>query len=342
VDTLVTSTAARRQPLVIYATTADVQRESVCNTLYDRACAVRDGKIRDSAFLPVIYEAPQDADWTDPAVWAVANPNLGVSVKPEYLAREVEKAKLLPSYAYTFRRLHLNQRTGSAVQWISADHWDACNRGPMPDLTGRTAYGGMDLSSTLDLSAVLLAIEPEDETEPIWLVPRLLLPEAKLSDKQDKVPYRAWADAGLLHVTPGEVIDYGFIRAEVNRLANQYDLRELRFDPWHGTQLATQLTEDDGLPLKGMRQGYASMSAPTKALERLIVSRGIAHDGNPVLSWQLSGCMLTRDASDNVKVNKQKSTRRVDGIIAGIMAVSALLDAPASVSTYQTHGLLAL
>ena len=339
VDVLLTSTASRPQPLVLYTTTADYQRPSVCNTKYEYACGVRDGTIKDSAFLPVIYEASVTDDWTSPEVWAKANPNLNVSVRLDYLKREAERAKIEPSYEHVFKRLHLNVRTGTAVKWLSAEHWNAC-RAEMPDLSGRIAHGGMDLSSTQDISAVVLCVEG-DEGEPVWIVPRLFVPESKLSDKSDRVPYRQWHREGLLIATPGQVIDYEFIRKEINALAAQFDLQSLRFDPWSARDLATRLAETDGLPMIEMRQGYASMSAPTRELERRVVAGTIRHDGNPVLAWMLSGCMITRDSADNMKVNKQKSTNRVDGIVATIMALAGVM-ASTGPSVYESEGIFTL
>ena len=340
VDVLLTSTASRREPLVIFTTTADFARESTCNTKYLYACGVRDGTIRDRAFLPVIYEASVTDDWTDPAVWAKANPNLGVSVSLEYMAREVQRVKAEPSFLSVFQRLHLNIRTGNAISWLSPEVWNACKR-EKPDLSGRTAYAGMDLSSTQDISAVVLAIPSDDPSEPTWLVPRFFVPEAKLDNKTDRVPYRQWWKDGYLTSTPGNVIDYEFIRAEVNRLAEEYDLQSVRFDPWSAQDLATRMAETDGLPMVAMRQGFASMSAPTREFERRCVAGQLAHDGNPVLAWMLSGAMIVRDPADNMKVTKQKSTTRVDGIVAAIMALAGAM-ASEGPSVYERRGILTL
>lgn len=325
VQVLLTSTAARRQPLIIYITTADYDRPSICNSKHAYASKVRDGEIQDRAFLPVIYEAGPDDDWTDPAVWAKANPNLGISVSLEYLERECERAKNEPSYTNTFRRLHLNQKTSTASLWIPLEAWDACKRA-LPDLTGRECYAGLDLSTTTDISAFVLAFPPLSSEEPTWLLPFFWIPEAKLQDRRDRVPYPLWARQGLVTVTPGNVVDYDRIRADINALAGQFAIREVRYDSWNATQLATQL-DGDGFTLTQVRQGFPSLNEPSKELERRVMGGTLGHDGNPVLRWMIGHTAIESDAAGNIKPSKKKSTQRIDGTVATVMAVSGAMTA---------------
>lgn len=319
VDVLVTSTGARREPLVVCLTTADYARESICNEKHAYATKVRDGVIGDPAFLPVVYEAKPDDDWADPAVWERVNPNLGVSLSREYLERECKRAKEQPAYQNTFRRLHLNVRTESDVVWIPIDRWDQCRADFHPDdLEGKTCYAGLDLASTTDLCALVLYF-PEDghAVLPFFWAPR----EGALKrEKRDRVPYTQWARDGHLVLTEGDVADYEAIRLRLKELSAIFDIRQLAFDRWGATKLVNDL-KGDGLDVVAFGQGYASMSAPSKELEKLVLGKVLRHDGHPVLRWNASNVMVETDAAGNIKPSKRKSTDRIDGIVALVMAV---------------------
>lgn len=324
VDVLTTSTGARRQPLIIYITTADFDRESICNERYDYACKVRDGVIDDPAFLPVIYEAVAGEDWTDPAVWAGANPNLGISVSEEYLRRECARARETPTYENTFKRLHLNMRTQQDVRWLSLEQWDACGGAPIDEdeLAGRECYAGLDLSSTTDVSALVLAFSDEDEGEGVTLLPRFWVPaeNARRRERRDRVPYETWARQGLIEMTPGNVVDYGVIRRRTGELGARFRINEIAIDPWNATQVALEL-QDDGFEVVTFGQGYRDMTAPTKEFEKLVLSGRLRHGGHPVLRWMASTISVETDAAGNLKPSKKKSTDRIDGIVAAIMAL---------------------
>jgi phage terminase large subunit-like protein len=340
VDVLVTATASRSSPLILYITTADYNRPSICNSKHAYATAVRDGTHSDSSFLPVIYEAGIDEDWTDPKVWAKSNPNLGVSVRLDYLARECERAKAEPSYEGVFRRLHLNQRTNVETRFVRASDWQAC-RVTLPDLKGRDCFAGLDLSSTTDLSAFVLAF-PATDTEPLYLLPFFWLPEARLRDKKDRLPYEALKRSGHLKTTPGDVVDYDFIRRDIVALAAQYNLREIRSDPWNSIQLLTQLAEQDGIVVTHLRQGFVSMSAPTKELSRLIVGKMLGHGGHPILDAHIGNLCVKLDPAGNLKPDKSKATERIDGAVATIGAISGVVADINQPSVYQSRGLLTL
>lgn len=321
-DVLNTSTGARRQPLTVVTTTAGFDRHSICYEQWDYAVKVRDGIIQDDAFLPVIYAADPDDDWKDPATWRKAHPGLGVSVQEEYFAAECRKAIELPSYENTFRRLLLNQWTENDVRWLSMDVWDANNQ-DLPDLAGATCYGALDLSSTTDISAFVLAF-PLGPT--LYLMPFFFVPQdgVEKRTKRDRVPYDVWIKQGYIEATPGNVIDYDVIRNRINELAEKFHIREIAIDRWNATQLSTQLT-GDGFEVVGFGQGFASMSAPTKELEKRLLGKTIAHGGNPVLRWMASNVATEIDAAGNVKVSKKKSTERIDGIVASIMALGRVI-----------------
>lgn len=325
VDVLTTSTGARRQPLIIYITTADFDRPSICNEKYDYACKVRDGIIEDPAFLPVIYETKPDADWTSPAVWAQANPNLGVSVSLDYITRECKRAQETPTYENTFKRLHLNLKTQQDVRWLSLEAWDA-SAGVIDEasLAGKVCFAGLDLSTTTDVSACVLVFREPDET--VTVIPRFWIPadNARKRERRDRVPYETWARLGYIEMTPGNVVDYDYIRQRLNELKARFKIREVAIDPWNATQLSIQLHSDHFKVIQ-FGQNFKDMTSPTKEWEKLVLSRKLIHGGHPVLRWMASNVAAESDAAGNIKPSKKKSSDRIDGIVAGIMGLGRAL-----------------
>lgn len=344
VDVLLTGTGARRQPLIVYITTADYHRESICNEKYDYACRVRDGLHSDPAFLPVVYEATADDDWKSPDTWRKANPNFGVSVSEEYLQRECEKAQAIPAYENTFRRLHLNQRTETDVRWLPMDAWDECGTASTVDemesrLSGRMCWGALDLSTKVDITAWVLVFPPQDDGDKWAVLPRFFVPSANATKREhrDRVPYALWERQGYLTYTEGNVVDYEFVKAQVLDDARRFDIQQIAFDPWNATQIALQLS-DSGANTIEFGQGYKSMSEPAKELEKLVLSRQIEHGGNPVLRWMASNVSIDIDPAGNVKPSKKKSTERIDGIVALVMGLGVAMVGDQQ-SWYQPGGL---
>lgn len=340
VDVLTTSTGSRRQPLVWYITTADYRRESICNLKHDYACKVRDGVIDDPSFLPVIYEASRDDDWTSPDVWAAANPNLGVSVSREYVERECKRAQEEPSYENTFKRLHLNVQTEQDERWLPIQLWDDCKSEEEPSgIDYAACFAGLDLSSVRDLSALVLAF-PGD---PVKVVPHFWIPESMLTkrEKRDRLPYSTWLRQGWLKATEGDVVDYAAIRRDINELRQKYDIRKILVDRWNASQLVTEL-QGDGFEIEFFGQGFASMSAPARHLEKLVVERGIQHFGNPVMRNMMASVSIERDAADNIKPSKKKSTDRIDGVVGLIMALAPIIQGGDGGSVYDTRGIFTL
>lgn len=326
-DVLHTSTGARRQPVEFLITTAGIyDPESIAWQLHEYATRVRAGVIDDPAFLPVIYSAPAEADYRDPEVHAASNPGMGVSVKGEYLAAEAKRAEEEPSYENTFRRLHLNQWTQQVTRWIKIEDWSACAQ-PVPDLTGRRCMVGLDLSTTTDITALALTFPPEAEGEPYWVLPFFWCPEQQIVKRarRDRVPFDAWARDGFIEATPGNVIDYEFVRARVNELSKLYKFGPIAYDPWNASQIATQLGEQDGFTMTPFRQGFISMNEPSKEFERLVVSRGIAHADHPVMTWMVSNVTVRRDPAGNIKPDKEKSRERIDGVVATVMGIGTAI-----------------
>lgn len=330
VDTLQTSFASanRKQPLLLFITTADFDRESICNEKHDYASKVRDGILSDPAFLPVIYEASIEDDYTDPAVWRKANPNLGVSVSEEYLVRECKRAQESPAYLNTFLRLHLNVKTTNDVAWVDMAKWDQCGVMPvdLDSLAGRECYGGLDLSTTTDISALVLIFPDEGG---YIVAPWFWIPgdAARKREHRDRVPYQTWIRQGLIDGTSDGVVDYDLLRVKIVELSERFNIKAIGVDRWNAMQLTTQLM-GDGVNMELFGQGYASMSSPTKELEKLIKSVKLSHGGNAVLRWMASNLTVETDAAGNVKPSKKKSTEKIDGMVALVMALGMAATAP--------------
>ena len=321
-DVMATSQGSRRQPLMFAITTAGwYDPESICWELHDYALKVRDGIVDDDTFLPVIYGADREDDWTDPAVWRKANPGLGVTIKHESLEIECARARETPAAQNTFRRLHLNQWTEQETRWLDMAVWDE-NTGELDvaALLGQECYAGLDLSSTTDMTAFVMVFPREDK---LHVLCRFWVPGDNIRKRvtKDRVPYDAWVRDGWVTPTPGEVVDYDRMRADINELAKRYNIREIAADRWNATQIISQLGEQDGLNIFEMGQGFASMSGPTKDTEKRLVGRELVHGGNPVLRWCASNVTVKEDPAGNLKPDKSKSTERIDGMVALIMAV---------------------
>ena len=321
-DVLTTATGARQQPLVMSITTAGFDRESICWEEHTHARQVLDGVIEDEEFLAVIYAADEDDDWTSPKTWRKANPSLGVTVTEEFLAQECRRAQLTPAYENTFRRLFLDLWTQQETRWLPLEAWDDCDgEVDEEELTGVPCYGGLDLASTVDIASLILDFPTEDPELHI-LLPRFWIPEANMVERalRDRVPYDAWVRQGFIKATPGNVIDYAQIVADIIELGKRFNIREIAFDRWGAFQLQQQL-EGAGFTMIAFGQGFASMSGPTKELLRLVLDGKVAHGGHPVLRWMADNVMVTTDPAGNLKPDKKKSREKIDGIVASIMAL---------------------
>lgn len=340
-DVLITGTGARRQPLELQITTAGVYDPTAIGwEMHEYARSVLECVFEDETFFAYIASADEGDDWTDPATWWKANPNLGVSVKWEYLEELAERAKRSPSFLNTFLRYHLNIWTQQLERWIPPDAWAQCDGAVDEEaLQGRRCWVGLDLASTGDITAAVLAF-PDGEGN-YDLVARLWVPEDTVAERssRDRVPYDAWVRDGWMLATPGNVTDYAFIREELSRLAGRYEIVEVALDPWNATQLAQELA-DDGLLVVDFRQGYASMSPAAKEFERLVMSGRIRHGGHPVLRWMANNVAITQDPAGNIKPNKQRSREKIDGIVAAIMAIGRAMVSPGGGrSVYEERGL---
>lgn len=345
-DTLTTATGAREQPLVVAITTAGYDRNSVCWEQHEYAEKVLKGVIDDPSYFAYIAAADKEDDWRDPKVWAKANPGLGVTVRLEYLKQEAKRAEEVPAYQNTFRRLHLNQWVQQQSRWIDIALWDEQGGLVVEEkLAGRTCYGGLDLSSVSDLTAWVLVFPRDDDPEEVDVLARFWCPEAQLSNSQNRYrdQYRAWAKAGYITPTPGDAIDYGFVKRQILEDAKRFRLVDLNIDQlFQAHQLAMELAEE-GLTVVGMGQGFRSMAAPMKELERRLLARKIHHGGNPVLRFMADSVVVKQDAAGNLKPDKANSQARIDGIVALVMALDrAMRHKKPKGSVYEERGLRSL
>ena len=318
-DGLKSGMGARWQPLFINLTTAGYDRNSICWEMWDFAVKVRDGIITDPHFLPMLYQFEEGEDWESEDVWRRVNPNLGHSISVEFLREEYKRALDIPSYENTFRNWYLNQWTEQAARWIPMHTWDACSVDSSVILDGEQCWAGLDLSSTTDLTALVLAF-PRDDC--VHLLPFFWIPEdtARKAAQRDKVPYPLWHSQGHIRYTPGNVVRQDFVLRDIVELYDKYNIREIAIDPWNAKPLTLQLL-DNGLNVVEFRQGYGTMSGAAKEFETLVLGGKLIHNNHPVLRWNASNAAITYDASGNIKPAKDVSTGRIDGIVASVMAV---------------------
>jgi phage terminase large subunit-like protein len=344
VDVLTTSTGGRRQPLILHTTTADFERPSICNEKLDYATRVRDGFIRDPAFLPVIYEGNAEK-WDDEAEWKRVNPNLGVSKSWDYMRREYVRAKETPSYEHTFKRLDLNIKTQIQVKWLDIHKWDACQGDvSRQSLARQTCFGGLDLGSTSDLTALCLVFPHEVGYAALWW---FWVPEqtAHLRRNRDRIDYLGWAAQGWIELTPGNETDYRHIRTRINAIGDDYGIQELAVDRlFQGAQLCQDLVDDFGEDwVVPFGQGFYSMAAPTKELEVLVNRGELQHDGNPVARWNAGNCVVEMDAAGNIKPSKRRSAEKIDGMVSLLMGLGrAMVREQPKKSVYEERGLVRL
>lgn len=335
---------ARRNPLHFIITTAGDNTDSICYELHQKAVDILEGRKTDPRFYPVIYGASQDDDWSDPEVWAKANPSLGETISIDKVRDAFESAKQNPIEENAFRQLRLNQWVKQSVRWMPMDKWDLCAF-PVDakSLEGRTCYGGLDLSSTSDLTSLCLVFPPQDEEDKYQVLPFFWLPEDTLDlrVRRDHVKYDVWERQGFIKTTEGNVIHYGFIEKFIEELSKKYNIRDIAFDRWGAVQMVQNL-EGMGFTVVPFGQGFCDMSPPTKELMKLVLEQRIAHGGHPVLRWNMDNVFVRTDPAGNVKADKSKSSEKIDGAIAMIMALDRAIrmgnDNGASV--YDERGLL--
>ena len=320
---------ARDQQLVFVMTTAgEHDVESIGWEVHDYAKQVRDEVIEDETFLPIIYAAENDDDWEDERVWRRCNPALGHIFDIDKIRTDHKSIVNNPVREPNFRRFRLNEWLSLIGRYLPMHAWDACDgRVNAKALAGADCYGGLDLSSTTDMTAFVMLFPPAGRRQKFDVIPHLYLPEngIELREKQDKVPYRMWAKSGLLTLTPGNRIDYKFVIRDVLKASRKFNLLNVGYDPWGVSKLVPELEDDEGIPMEEVRQGYRSLSEPTKELLGMVLDGEIRHGGHRVLRWNADNLKVRQDDAENVKPVKLKDRKRIDGIVALIMAIGLYL-----------------
>ena len=335
---------ARMQPLYFLITTAGTDTNSICYETHQKAKDILEGRKIDTTFYPVIYGADESDDWTDPRVWRKANPSLDITVGIDKVEAACNSAKQNPSEENSFRQLRLNQWVKQAVRWMPMEKWDACAFPVDEDeLEGRVCYGGLDLSSTTDITAFVLVFPPLDEDDKYVVLPYFWVPEDTLDlrVRRDHVPYDLWERKGYLQTTEGNVVHYGYIEKFIEKLGERFNIREIAFDRWGAVQMVQNL-EGMGFTVVPFGQGFKDMSPPTKELMKLVLEKRIAHGGHPVLRWNMDNIFIRTDPAGNIKADKEKSTEKIDGAVATIIALDRAIRCgnDAGESVYDTRGLL--
>ena len=332
---------AREQPLYFLITTAGTDRESICYELHCKALDILSGKKIDPSFYPAVFGLQDSDDWTKEENWYKANPSLGMTIKIDQVRQWFQEANDNPAEENVFKQLRLNMWVSSLTRFIPEQVYDLGNMPiDMEALKGRACYGGLDLSSTGDITALVLMFPPRDETEKYIMLPFFWIPSdtIPIRVKRASVPYDVWQRQGYLYATEGNVIHYGFIEKKIEELGMMYDIREIAFDRWGATQI-TQDLEGMGFTVVPFGQGYKDMSPPTKEFYKLLMEGRIQHGGQPVMRWMAGNVVVDTDPAGNIKPTKQKSAEKIDGIVAAIMALDRCIRHEEKVSVYDERGL---
>ncbi len=353
---------ARTQPLNFIITTAgdDPDRKSIGWELHQTAVDILTGAKVDPTFYAMVYgvdkdekriwtgreyETVKEIDWTDEKLWHKVNPSLGHTVDVEKVRDQFTRAKGNPAREKNFRWLRLNSWEKLKTQkWLGVDFWDLCKAKIKPEsFYGRTCYGGLDLSSKIDMTAFVLLFPPDDVYKKWAVMPWFWLPEENINERveKDHVPYDIWARQGYLKTTPGNVIDYKFIEEFIVKLADKYEIQEVAYDPWNAMQTAIHL-DDEGMTVAEVRQGYKSMSPPMKEIEQLTMGKKIQHDGHPILRWNIGNVEVKIDENENIRPVKGRGIERIDGLVAMINAMNRAMLNQNDYSVYSERGLISL
>ena len=334
-DAFVSSLGKRKNSMLFAITNSGYDRNSVCWKQREYSLKVLQGIVPDDTWFAFVCGLDDGDDWEDESLWIKANPSLGVAVSLDDMRAQALKAREDPSALNQFLRFRLSIWTSNLSVWMPMPAWDACNEAVDPEaLKGRQCFAGLDLSTTTDISAVVLLFPPCGDDRKWRIVPHFFLPLDNIEKrvKKDRVPYDIWEREGLFHLTQGNVIDYDVIRAKINELAAQYRIVEVAYDPYNTTQIVTQL-QSDGLTAVPFRQHAESMTAPLKRLMEIVLRGELAHGGNPVMRWMANNTVVQLSATAGLmKPDKQRSREKIDGISALLDALGRAMIVPIEVS----------
>lgn len=340
----------REQPILLMITNSGCDRRSVCWEYHQFGAEVSAGAREDDTFFAYICALDEGEDpFTDESCWIKANPSLGVTIQEKYLRDQVTQARGMPAKESLVKRLNFCMWTEAVSPWIGYEQWRNAGQDPVSieELYGRTCYAGLDLSSTTDLTSLVLAFEPIEQ-DPYWrLWPFFWLPEDGLHEKseKDRVPYPVWKTENYIETTPGKAISKLFVLHRIAQLADYFEIAGLAYDRWRIQDLK-QLAEDEGITLPPMidyGQGFKDMAPAIDQVEILLTNDQLRHNNNPCFTWNASNAVLVSDPAGNRKIAKDKATGRVDGMISGIMAVGiSMRSIGGGPSVYETRGMIIL
>lgn len=318
-DVLVTAMGARAQPLLWAITTAGFDRAGICYEERSYVLKILDGVVEDEEYFGVIYTIDADDDWTDPASWQKANPNWGISVKPEAIEREARKAMQMASAQNNFLTKHLNVWVNADTAWMDMRAWDACADESLApeDFAGEDCILGLDLASKVDIADKVRMFKRGGV---YYFFAEHYLPERAVEMSVNS-QYDGWRRDGWLTVTEGEVTDYDVIEDGVREDCTRYGVRDVAFDPFQATQLSGHLLAE-GVPMIEVRPTVLNFSEPMKQLEALVLAGKVRHNGDPVLAWMVSNTVCHRDAKDNIYPRKERPENKIDGVVAMIMCLA--------------------
>lgn len=329
IDMLDAGKKSRRQPLIFMITNAGADPTSVCGTYHDYAKQVASGQLEDDTFFGYVCALDKGDDpFKDEDCWLKTNPSLGIGLPGyDYLRERVRKARGMPSQESRVMRLNFCKWTQAVSPWLSPDEWLQASDAEFDAdrLLGRSCFGGLDMASTTDLASLALLFEPVPE-DPHWRqLTWFWTPGDRLDEreKEDKVPYRYWRDAGYLEAVPGKAIDKRVVANRILEIARLYDLMRLHYDRARIEDLLMLLSDDDeaaDLPLEPFGQGFLSMAPAVDEYERMLLSGELRHDGNPVMTWCAANAVVVMDDAGNRKLTKRRSRGRIDGAVAAVMA----------------------
>ncbi len=335
---------AREQPLTLALTTAGDDENSICYELHQKAVDIQEGRKTSPGFYSKIYGLSRDDDWEDEKNWYKANPSLGYTVTIDKVRRAYADAKGNPVDEAKFKQLRLNIWGEKATAWMNLKDWDAnSDKVDIQQLIGRECYGGLDLSSTLDLTALVFCFPPRNEGEKYIFLPYFFIPGDNIHNRvnKDHVPYDRWVEQGYIDATPGNVVDYRYIESKIKEIASQFVIKEIAYDRYNATNIILNLM-DEGFTMIPFGQGYRDMSPPTKQIYAEVLKKNIIHNGNPVLRWNFSNVCIETDAAGNQKASKKYSREKIDGAVAAIMAYdrASKSNSGNDTSVYDERGLV--
>ncbi|GHV33202.1 terminase [Clostridia bacterium] len=339
---------ARRQPLYFLITTAGRDKTSICYEIHCKALSVLDGSKIDPSFYPAVFGISEGDDWNDERIWRRVNPSIGVTIPFETVQAAYEQARQNPGEEMHFRQFRLNEWSTADVRWMPMDKWDACGEAfDEADFEGRDCYCGLDLSSTGDLTALVLVFPPVAGDTKYTILPFFWLPDEviDLRTRRDHVPYAVWRKMGVFNTTEGNVVDYDYIVSFISKLSERFRIREIAYDRYGAEKIRRDLEElgaEHGFVVFPFGQGFISMSPPCKDLFQFVMEGKIRHGKHPVLDWNMGNIIIDQDAAGNIKPNKKKSTEKIDGVVAMVMGLARAMIQSGGVvdSVYDERGIL--